>query len=85
VGRRIRIEIKPRDEFWGRAFHVEWEYQFPDRNLAPDGANHFSAELEWLGDLGRVGAQTFCAVTRAPDNPPRREWMSSLVPRRGRG
>jgi hypothetical protein len=84
VERRIRVEIKPRDEFWGRAFLVEWEYQFPDRKLVGEGASHFFAELEWLSDLERVGGQTFCVVTRAPDNPPRRKWMSSLIARRGR-
>jgi hypothetical protein len=81
---RVRIEIEPKDEFWGRAFHVEWEHQFPDRKLTRDGANHFFAELEWLGDLEAVGAQTFCGVARAPDNPRRRKWMSSLIARRGR-
>jgi hypothetical protein len=84
VERRIRIEIKPKDEFWGRAFHVEWEDQFPDRKLIGDNADYFLAELEWLADLERVGAQTFCVVTRAPDNPRRRKWMSSLIARRGR-
>jgi hypothetical protein len=84
VERRIRIEIRPKDEFWGRAFHVEWEHQFPDRKLIREGANHFLAEPEWVGDLEQVAAQTFCGVTRAPDNPPRRKWMSSLIARRGR-
>lgn len=85
MGRRIKIEIRPRDEFWGRAFHVEWEHQFPGRKLIPDGPNHFFAELEWLSDLARVGGQSFCDVTRAPDNLPRRKWISSLIARRGGG
>jgi len=77
----IRIEITGKDDFWERAFHVEWDYQFPDRKLASDGAGRFNARSEWLGDLERVGSQTFCAIVRAPENPRRREWMSSLIPR----
>ena len=79
---RIRIEINGKDEFWGRAFLVEWEYQFPDRKLTPNGAGQFLAATEWLEDLERVAGQTFCKVVRAPDNPRRREWISSLIPRR---
>jgi hypothetical protein len=79
---RIRIEIKGKDDFWGRAFHVEWEYQFPDRRLTSDGADRFVANGEWLEDLERVGGQTFCTIRRAPVSPRRREWMSSLFPRR---
>ena len=79
---RIRIEIKGKDEFWGRAFHVEWEDQFPDRKLKSDSSDNFFAKSEWLDDLERVAAQTFCRIVRAPDNPRRREWISSLIPRR---
>ena len=79
---RIRIEIKGKDDFWGRAFHVEWEYQFPDRRLASDGAGRFLAQSEWLDDIERVGDQTFCTILRAPVSPRRREWMRSLLARR---
>lgn len=82
VEQRIKIEIMGKDEFWERAFHVEWEDQFPDRKLASDGAGRFHAKNEWLADLERVGGQTFCAIVRAPENPRRREWMNSLIPRR---
>lgn len=78
---RIRIEIIGKDDFWGRAFHVEWEFQFPDRKLGSDEAGRFLAQSEWLDDLERVGDQTFCTIVRAPENPQRREWMSSLIPR----
>jgi hypothetical protein len=83
VDKRIRVEIAGKDEFWSRAFHVEWEHQFPERKLIADGAGHYEAEPEWLDDLERVAAQTFCRITRAPDNPQRREWLSSIIPRRG--
>ena len=84
MGQQIRIEIKSKDEFWGRAFHIEWEYQFPDRKLGASAGSFFFAELEWLSDLERVGAQTFSSVTRAPENPLRREWIGTLIRRRGR-
>ena len=79
---QIRIEIMGKDAFWGEAFHVEWQDQFPDRKLESDGAGRFLALGEWLNDLERVGAQTFCTIVRAPENPRRREWISSLMPRR---
>jgi hypothetical protein len=82
VNSPVRIEIRGKDEFWERAFHVEWEDQFPDRRLTADG-EHFIAEREWFEDLERVGSQTFCKIVIAPENLPRRRWMSSLIGRRG--
>lgn len=82
MNQQIRIEIKGKDEFWARAFHVEWEDQFSERKLIEDGIGHFLADSEWLADLERVGRQTFCRVTRAPDNPRRRQWLNSLFPTR---
>ncbi len=79
MGQQIRIEIIGRDEFWGRAFHIEWEDQFPERSLVGEESGYFLAEPEWMDDLERVAAQTFCRVRRAPDNPKRRQWMRSLV------
>jgi hypothetical protein len=78
----VRIEIRGKDEFWGRAFHVEWDDQFPGRKLTSSG-KHFIAEREWLDDLERVGSQTFCKVVLAPENVPRRRWMISLIGRNG--
>lgn len=80
--KQFKVEIKGKDEFWGRAFHVEWEHQFPDRTLASDSAGRFLAQSEWFDDLEVVAAQTFCKVVRAPQNPRRRQWMNSLIPRR---
>ena len=83
MAQQIRIEIKGKDEFWGRAFHVEWESQFPDRPLISEGAGYYiAADPAWLADLERVGRETFCRVTRAPDNPKRRQWINSLFPNR---
>lgn len=76
---QIRIEIKGKDEFWGRAFHVEWEDQFPDRKLTSPNPGHFVARRDWFDDLERVAGQTFCEIVRAPENPERRRWMRFLI------
>jgi hypothetical protein len=82
--RHLRVEIKARDGFWGRAFHVEWEHRHPDRKLT-DCGGLFLIEAAWLADLDEVAEQTFCRVVRAPDNPRRRRWMSSLISSGGEG
>lgn len=79
LGHKIRIEITGKDEFWARAFHVEWQHKFPDRELVEDSTGHYIAERDWIDDLKRVGAETFCRVTGAPENPHRRNWLSSIV------
>ena len=81
MNQEMRIEIKGKDEFWGRAFHVEWASQFPERTLVSDGVDRYIVDLVWLPDLERVGRETFCLVTRAPDNPKRRQWFNSLLTR----
>lgn len=79
VHQRIRLEIKGKDEFWERAFHVEWQHQFPDRALTSSDSRQFIAESEWFDDLERVAAQTFCTIVRAPENPSRRRLMSFWI------
>ena len=81
--RQSRIEITGKDEFWSRAFHVEWRHQFSDRKLVGVGAGLYLAEAEWMGDIEQVAAQTYCRVTRAPENPRRREWINSIIGGRG--
>lgn len=76
---RIRVDIIGKDDFWGRAFHVEWEDQFPERKLTADTVGRFLVRSEWLDDLKRVADQVFCKVVRAPENPLRRKWMSSIL------
>lgn len=82
MARQIRIEIKAKDEFWGRAFHVEWQDQFPHRNLIDDVEGHYLVEAEWRDDLERVGGQVFCRIVEAPVSPERRRWFTSVL--RGR-
>lgn len=84
MGHRARIEIHAKDEFWSRAFHVEWEDQFLSRELIPESEGVFLVDPLWLDDLKHVAAQTFCTVVLAPENPHRRQWMSSLIARHDR-
>jgi hypothetical protein len=76
---RIPIEITGRDEFWARAFHVEWEDQFPERKLRRGASGSFLAEPDWVPDLERVAAQCYCTIMLAPANPRRRRWFKSLL------
>ena len=82
MNHRMKIEIKGKDSFWSRAFHVEWQDQFADRKLVEDGAGYYLADETWFADLQAVGQQTFCTVRRAPDNPQRRDWLGSILSRR---
>ena len=84
MGRHVKIEIHGKDEFWGRAFHVEWEHQFPARKLVAGPSSHFLVDDEWYGDLERVAAQCYCRIVRAPDDPRRRRWIRSLIPPLGK-
>jgi hypothetical protein len=77
----IRVKIKGKDEYWSRAFHVEWEDQFPDRSIIDEGYSFYMIDPSWLEDVKRVAAQCFCEVMRAPDNPQRRRLISWLVGR----
>jgi hypothetical protein len=79
VARRIRIEITAKDEFWARAFHVEWQDRFPQRNLITDSEGHYLVEPDWREDLERVGSQVFCRIVDAPVSPERRRWFRSVL------
>ena len=76
--RRIRVEIKGRNEFWKNAVMVEWDYQFPERKLEPAAAGFFLIEEDWLKDLERVAAQCFSEVLLAPADPGRRRIFRML-------
>ena len=79
MARRIRIEIKAKDEFWGRAFHVEGQDRFPRRALLEDSEGHYLVDPDWRDDLERVGAQVFCQIVEAPVSPERRRWFTSVL------
>jgi len=79
--RRIRVEIVGRNEFWRNAVFVEWEYQFPERKLEPEGSGFFLIADEWLDDLRRVATQCFSQILLAPQDPGRRLLFRKLFKR----
>ena len=81
AGRRIKVEIKSRNEFWRNAVQVEWDYQFPDRRLAPDGQGCYLIPAEWLADLQRVAAQCLSQALVAPADTGRRQLFRKLFAR----
>lgn len=84
MAREIRIEIVSRDGFWRNAFNVEWEFQYPQRNLNEELPGFHRIPEEWLPDLERVGKQCFSSIRLAPSDPGRREIFRSILPRENR-
>jgi hypothetical protein len=78
---RIRVEIVGRNEFWRNAVFVEWEYQFPQRKLEPEGKGFYLIPEDWLDDLRRVAGQCFSRVLLAPQDPGRRHLFRRLIGR----
>ncbi len=78
---RIRVEIVGRNEFWRNAVFVEWEYQYPDRKLEPEGGTFYLIAEEWLDDLRQVAAQCFSQILIAPQDPGRRRLFRKLFAR----
>ncbi len=79
----IRVEIKSRSKFWLNAVAVEWDYQFPDRQLQPESPGFYLIEESWLEDLRRVAEQCFSQVLQAPRDPGRRQLFRKLLMRDG--
>ncbi|MGE0887441.1 MAG: hypothetical protein AB7P14_28290 [Blastocatellales bacterium] len=81
MARRIRVEIKSRNEFWHNAVKVEWDYQYPQRGLAAELPGFYLIEESWFADLQRVAAQCFSEVLLAPRDPGRRQLFRRLFAR----
>jgi hypothetical protein len=77
---RIRIEIIGRDEFWHKAVLVEWEHQYPERQLVVESGARYLIEPEWLVDLARVAEESFSKIVVAPEDPGRRSWLRQFIP-----
>ena len=77
MGRRIRIELTSRNDFWRNAFFVEWNHQYPERAIDSSAAGLMVAD-DWLPALERVAGQCFSAVRPAPADPGRRRIFSRL-------
>ncbi len=76
--RRIRVEIVGRGHFWRKAVLIEWEHQFPERQLITEPNDFFLIEEEWLTDLQRVAGACFSKVIIAPEIPSRLSWLRRM-------
>ncbi|MCM3872868.1 MAG: hypothetical protein ND895_19480 [Pyrinomonadaceae bacterium] len=77
---QIRIEIVGRDAFWRNAVLVEWNHQYPERELGDESITGYLIEPDWLVDLKRVADGCFSKVVVAPDDPSRRNWLRQFIP-----
>ncbi|MCM3902645.1 MAG: hypothetical protein ND866_13140 [Pyrinomonadaceae bacterium] len=77
---QIRIEIIGRDAFWRKAVLVEWNHQYPERELVAQSSVCYLIETEWLVDLKRVAEGCFSKIIVAPEDPSRRLWLSRFIP-----
>jgi hypothetical protein len=85
MSNRVRVEIVGRNQFWRNAVFVEWEYQFPERKIEPEGARYHLIEEDWLEDLQRVAAQCFSRALLAPQDPGRRRLFRKIFAREEEG
>jgi hypothetical protein len=77
---RIRIQIVGRDAFWHDAVLVEWDHQYPERELVAGSSDCYLIETEWLVDLNRVADECFSQIVVAPEDFGRRSWLRQLFP-----
>lgn len=84
MSRQLRVEITGRDEFWRNAVFVEWNAQFPERNLVAESNGSYLIPADWLNDLARIAGECFSKVVIAPANPSRRLLFRQLMPHRQR-
>ena len=80
MNRQVRIEIIGRDAFWRNAVLVEWDHQYPQRQLVAESSACYLIEAEWLVDLKRVAEGSFSKIVVAPEDPSRRLWLRQFIP-----
>lgn len=76
---QVRVEITGRNDYWLNAIFVEWEHQFPERQLAHQSERFYLIESEWLADLQRIAQQCFGRAVLAPHDPGRRQLFRRLL------
>ncbi len=76
---RMRIEVIARNDFWRKAIAIEWEYQYPGRQLEIDADGYYLIEPEWLADFQAVAKQCLSKAVPAPADPGRRLWFRRLL------
>jgi hypothetical protein len=78
--RRVRVEIKGRNDFWRNAVKVEWNYQFPDRQLVEESPHRYLIPAAWFEDLKKVAGQCFSEALEAPEDLGRRRLFRRILP-----
>ncbi len=74
----MRVEIVGRSHFWCKAVLIEWEHQFPERQLITEPNDFILINEEWLADLERVAGACFSKVIIAPEIPSRLSWLRRM-------
>lgn len=82
--RRVRVEIIGRDKFWQKAVWVEWEHQFPARQVVREADGFYLIEPEWMADIERVARECCSRAVLAPPDLGRRRLFRRLLPGGGR-
>ena len=80
MNRQIKIEIIGRDPFWHNAVLVEWNHEFPNRELVAQTSVCYLIESEWLNDLERIADGCFSRIVVTPEDPGRRLWLRQFIP-----
>jgi len=80
MSKRLRVEIKSRDEFWQKAVLIEWEYRHPDWKLTGDDTGFYLIDAEWLESLKAVATECNSTINVGPRNPGRRSMFQKLIP-----
>jgi hypothetical protein len=80
---QIRVEVIGKDEFWSKAFLVEWDHCHPSRPLRNVDETTFMIESDWLDSLRTVAAECNCEVLLGPDDPGRRSLFRQFLPSLG--
>jgi hypothetical protein len=77
---RIRIEIIGRDAFWRDAVLVEWNHEYPEREIVAQSDVCYLIDAEWLVDLECIADGCYSKIVVAPEDPGRRLWLRQFVP-----
>ena len=80
MSKRLRVEIKARDEFWQKAVLIEWEYQHPDWKLTCDAAGWYWIDSDWFESLKAVATDCNSTIVIGPRDPGRRSMFGKLIP-----
>jgi len=80
MSKRLRVEIKARDEFWRKAVLIEWEYRHPDWKLTSDGGDCYLIDREWFESLKDVATDCNSTIVIGPRDPGRRSLLVKLIP-----